>query len=101
MSSVSSKKLENKSVRKLNPPIKYPQRTLKINLKFVIRPDEKRVEKIINASKTKTKQRLRAISVLSDLIKTSYGMIRDMGLRCDSLHFSECHCFLSKPSFQT
>ena len=38
----------------------------------------KRVEKIINSHKTKTKQRLRAMSVLSDLIKTSYGMVRDV-----------------------
>ena len=37
-----------------------------------------RVQKIINAQKTKTNQRLRAMQVLTDLIKTSYSMIRDV-----------------------
>ena len=38
----------------------------------------KRVEKIINSRQTITKQRLRAMQVLTDLIKTSYGMVRDV-----------------------
>jgi len=90
MSPVRRKKPEKPSVPKQNHPIRHPQITFKINRKFTIIPTEKRrqyvekldkmikrVENIINARKTKTKQRLRAMTVLSDLIKTSYGMVRD------------------------
>ncbi|MFQ6115709.1 MAG: hypothetical protein ACE5NG_16740 [bacterium] len=37
-----------------------------------------RVQKIINSKKTTTKQRLRAMQILTHLIKTSYGMVRDV-----------------------
>lgn len=59
--------------------------------KFKITPEEKREEliktldnmikrliKLINSPKTTTKLRLRAMTVLNDLIKTSYTMIRDV-----------------------
>jgi hypothetical protein len=59
--------------------------------KFRVMPEEKRRElieildamirrlvKIINAKKTKTRIRLRAMTVLNDLIKTSYTMVRDV-----------------------
>lgn len=59
--------------------------------KFKIVPEEKREEliktldeminrliKLINARRTTTKLRLRAMTVLNDLIKTSYTMIRDV-----------------------
>ena len=91
MSSVHSEKLGNKSVRIQKPPIKHPQYTFTVALRFTIKPTKerekyvellnkmiKRVEKIINSRKTKTKQRLRAMQVLTDLIKTSYGMVRDV-----------------------
>lgn len=71
---------------------------LEVNLKlrvyhreFRIVPEEKRAElieildrmidrlvKVINAKKTRTRVRLRAMSVLNDLIKTSYTMVRDV-----------------------
>ena len=91
MSSVLSEKLGDKSVGIQKPPIKHPQHTLKVALRFTIKPREqrekyveildkmiKRVQRIINSKKTKTKQRLRAMQVLTDLIRTSYGMIRDV-----------------------
>jgi len=94
LSSVLSEKLGNKSVRNQKPPIKHPQHTLTVALRFTIKPaDErekyvailnamiKRVEKIINSKKTKTRQRLRAMQVLTDLIRTSYGMIRDVEIK--------------------
>ena len=90
MSPVPPKKPEKPFVPKLNVPIKYSQITFKINRKFVIVPKEKRAEyvkildkmiqrvvKVINAHRTHTPVRLRAMTVLSDLIKTSYGMVRD------------------------
>lgn len=86
MSSVSAKKLGKRSVRK-----RKPTNGIRVALRFTIHPGEmreeyvelldrmiKRVEKIINSTRTKTNQRLRAMQVLSDLIKTSYGMIRDV-----------------------
>lgn len=71
---------------------------LEVNLKlrvyhreFRIVPEEKRADfieildkmidrlvKVINAKKTRTRVRLRAMSVLNDLIKTSYTMVRDV-----------------------
>ena len=89
MSSVLSKKLEKRSVRKSKHT--GGARIIRVALRFTIHPGEKRekyvelldrmikrVEKIINSTRTKTKQRLRAMQVLTDLIKTSYGMIRDV-----------------------
>jgi len=91
MSSIHSENPGNKSVRIQKPPTKHPQHTLTVALRFTIKPTEerekyvailnamiKRVEKIINSKKTKTKQRLRAMQVLTDLIRTSYGMVRDV-----------------------
>jgi hypothetical protein len=62
----------------------YPRR-------FVIAPKEKRQElvatlddlaqrlmKIINSRKTKTTVRLRAMQVFTELIRTSYTMVRDV-----------------------
>ena len=70
------------------------QITLKINVfnrRFVIVPAEKREEfieilsdmisrllKLINARKTETRVRLKAMAVLNDLISTSYTMVRDV-----------------------
>ena len=89
MSSVSSEKLEKRSARRSKPT--GGARIIRVALRFTIHPEEKReryvelldrminrVEKIINSTRTKTKQRLRAMQVLTDLIKTSYGMIRDV-----------------------
>jgi len=91
MKSIRWRKLEESSVRKRKVLVKHPQRIFKIALRFTIKPAEEqekyvkvldhmisRVQKIINAQKTKTNQRLRAMQVLTDLIKTSYGMIRDV-----------------------
>jgi len=67
MSSVLAEKLGNKSVRNQKPPIKHPQHTLTVALRFTIKPAEKRenyvailnemikqVEKIANSCKTMT-----------------------------------------------
>ena len=91
MKPVHPKKLEKSSVRKRKTLIKHPQYIFKIALRFTVKPAEmrekyvkvlddmiKRVQKIINARKTRTKQRLRAMQVLTELIKTSYSMIRDI-----------------------
>lgn len=91
MKPVHSKKLGKSSVRKQKPLIRHPQYIFKIALRFTVKPAEmrekyvtvlddmiKRVQRIINARKTKTKQRLRAMQVLTELIKTSYSMIRDI-----------------------
>ena len=64
MSPVSAKKLGKKSVRNQKPPIKHPQHTLTVALRFTIKPAEKRekyvailnqmiaqVQKIINSKK--------------------------------------------------
>jgi hypothetical protein len=70
------------------------QKTFRISvypLRFVIVPARKREELIqtlddmikrlltlINAKKTKTQVRLRALEVLNELIRTSYTMIKDV-----------------------
>lgn len=70
------------------------QITLKINVftrRFVIVPAEKREEflqilsdmisrllKLINARKTETRVRLKAMTVLNELLNTSYTMVRDV-----------------------
>ena len=89
MSSVSPEKLEKRSVQKSKHTDGL--RIINVALRFTVHPEEKRekyvelldrmikrVEKIINSARTKTNQRLRAMQVLTDLIKTSYGMIRDV-----------------------
>jgi len=89
MSSVSSEKLEKRSVRKSKHA--GGARIIRVALRFTIQPEERRekyvdlldrmidrVEKIINSTRTTTKQRLRAMQVLTNLIKTSYGMVRDV-----------------------
>lgn len=91
MKPVHCRKLERSSVQKRKTLRKHPQRIFQIALRFTIKPAEMRekyvetldlmilrVQKIINSRKTKTRQRLRAMQVLTDLIKTSYGMIRDV-----------------------
>lgn len=85
--SVLARKLGNKSVWIQKPPKKH----LRVRIAFTVKPAKlraeyielldkmiKRVEKIINGKRTKTRQRLRAMEVLADLIKVSYGMIRDV-----------------------
>jgi len=92
VSSVLAEKLEKRSVRRSNHT--GGARIIHVALRFTIHPEEKRekyvelldqmikrVEKIINSTRTKTRQRLRAIQVLTDLIKTSYGMIRDVEIK--------------------
>jgi len=67
------------------------QTTLRISLKFTICPQEKRaeyvealdrmirrVEKVINSARTTTSQRLRAMTVLAELVRVSYSMVRDV-----------------------
>jgi len=69
----------------------YPK-ILKVRLNFVVRPQQmrseyielldrmiKRCEKIINATTgVDAKLRLRAMSVLTELVQTAYGLIRDV-----------------------
>jgi len=87
------RKLAVGSVRSQKPPIIPSQITLRMRVyprRFVVVPAEKREELInilddmvkrlltlINARKTKTRVRLKAMTVLNDLINTSYRMIRD------------------------
>jgi ribosome-associated translation inhibitor RaiA len=90
---VLQKKLDVSSVRIRNSRIVPSKLTLQIHLstrRFVIVPKEKREElvailddqikrlmKMINSNRTKTKVRLRAVQVLAELIRTSYTMVRD------------------------
>ena len=67
-------------------------RALRVRLNFIVRPQEmraeyielldrmiKRCEKIINATTgVDAKLRLRAMTVLTELIQTAYGLIRDV-----------------------
>ena len=89
MSSVSPEKLEKRVVQKSKHTDGL--RIINVALRFTVHPEEKRekyvepldrmikrAEKIINSARTKTNQRLKAMQVLTDLIKTSYGMIRDV-----------------------
>lgn len=94
MTSISPENAEKSPVQKQKPPITPLQITLKLRIhprKFKIVPEKKRGDlvrildrmiarlvKLINAKKTRTKVRLRAMGVLNDLIKTSYAMIRDV-----------------------
>jgi hypothetical protein len=87
------RKLVLNSVRSQKPLIIPSQITFRISVyprKFVVIPVEKRGELIrilddmikrlltlINARKTKTRVRLKAMTVLNELINTSYRMIRD------------------------
>jgi hypothetical protein len=87
------KKLTVSSVRSQKPLIIPSQITLRMRVyprRFVVVPAQKREELIkilddmvkrlltlINARKTKTRVRLKAMTVLNDLINTSYRMIRD------------------------
>lgn len=86
MSSVLSEKPEKQPFRKL----KHTD-SIRINLKFTIHPKGQRenyvailnkmitrVQKIINSHRTKTVHRLRAMNVLSELIRTSYSMVVDV-----------------------
>jgi hypothetical protein len=82
------------SVRTQNSRITSSKLTLQIRLcasRFVIVPAEKREEfvaildalmkrliKIINSNRTKTTVRLRAIEVFTELVRTSYTMVRDV-----------------------
>ena len=90
MNPISSPQPEKKPVQNRKYTIQQHKITFKINRKFVIIPAEKRaeyvklldkmihrVERIINGQRTKTRQRLRAMTVLSDLIKTSYSMVHE------------------------
>jgi hypothetical protein len=82
------------SVGSLKVPITPPQITLKITVftrRFVIVPAEKREEFVkiladmikrllvlISAHRTDTRVRLKAMTVLSELLNTSYTMVRDV-----------------------
>jgi hypothetical protein len=92
--SVLRNKLRMGSVGSLKVPITPPQITLKITVftrRFVIVPAEKREEFVkiladmikrllvlINAHRTDTRVRLKAMTVLSELLNTSYTMVRDV-----------------------
>lgn len=87
------RKLVVGSVRSQKRPIIPSQITFRMNVyprRFVVVPAEKREELIkilddmikrlltlISARKTKTRVRLKAMTVLNELITTSYRMIRD------------------------
>lgn len=66
---------------------------IKIHLKFRVEPEDQRahyvellnmmiqqLEKIINNRRTKTTQRLRAMRLLTKLIRTSYIIVRDVDI---------------------
>ncbi|MCW4038417.1 MAG: hypothetical protein NWF13_06745 [Candidatus Bathyarchaeota archaeon] len=66
---------------------------IKIHLKFQIEPEDQRVQyvellnmminklqHIINNRRTKTTQRLRAMQLLTNLIQTSYTIVRDVDI---------------------
>jgi hypothetical protein len=87
------KKLNAGSARIRNSRILSLKLTANLRLntgKFIINPAEKRDEyiatiddqierlkKIINSNRTKTTVKLRAMEVLSELIRTSYTMVRE------------------------
>jgi len=91
--SVLQRKSGASCVRSRNPRILSSKLTVNIRLcmaRVIIDPEEKRaeyiaridkelkkLEKIINSNRTKTTVKLRAWQTLSDLIKTSYTMVRD------------------------
>ena len=90
-------RISNASTKRPLPPASHADALrvipVKINLQFKIEPKGerthyvellnmmiRRLEAIVNGSRTRVPQRLRAMKLLTDLIQTSYTIVRDVDI---------------------